>query len=469
VRPLGDKYWLGFRSPDASFVLPSITRYLVVGLINLSLVGPACVPLENAGGGTAATTDYYRPPLQTADVVYDETIRTVQCYVAAGDLSERLRPPVVPLSQDQPIRLEFDRIRVDPARLVVKLQLCNADWSPADLVDMQFMSEINEFYISEYYASSNTMVPYYHYRFTLPRVKLTGNYAVHVSDPDGRPLLTRRICVYENAVVLSFQQGLPPGGNSRQFQQLDFSIAYGAMPIVNPMQAIQVRLRQNNRWDNAKFSLQPTFIRELERRLDYQFFNFESAFPGSNEFRFFDSRSLRAGGFNIAVLDPTTNPRSVVLVPERARQSVSYEQYNDINGYFLTDSREYGSGDTNADYATTTFQFRPEPDTDSPIAGDVYVVGQMTDWQLRPEFKLTFDAANKIYTGSALLKQGYYNYLFGVKAPNKSVDFQVLEGSRFETENQYDIFVYYRAPGTRYDQIIGYQALGVNSRVPVRR
>ncbi len=430
------------------------------------------MPLETPGGsGSAATaTDYYRPPLQTADVVYDPSIRSVQCYAATGDIGERTTPPVVALSQEQPVVLEFDRIRTDPARLVVKLQLCNADWSVAQLVDMQFLSDINEFYISEYYASSNTKVPFYHYRFTLPRVKLTGNYAVHVSDPDGRPLLTRRVSVYENAVVVGLKEGLPPGGNSRQLQQVDFSIAYGALPLVNPVQAVQVLLRQNYRWDNAKTNLRPTFVREQERRLDYQFFNFENAFPAGNEFRFFDSRSLRTGGFNIAALDPAPDPRAVLLVPERRRQSISYEQYNDINGYFLTDNREYGNGDTNADYAATTFQLRYDPDTDDPVPpGDVYAVGQMTDWQLKPEFKLTYAADRKAYVGTALLKQGYYNYLLALAAPGKAVDYQYFEGSRFETENAYDIFVYYRAPGTRYDQIIGYQSLIINSRLPVRR
>ena len=286
----------------AAVLLSSFRRVLAraapsLPIFLLSLLAlPACVPLENAGGtANSATTDYYRPPLQTADVVYDDNIRTVQCYVATGDVAERLNPPVIPLTQEQPIRLEFDRIRTDPARLIAKLQLCNADWSVANLVDMQFLAEINEFYVGEYYSSSNTKVPYYHYRFTVPRVKLTGNYVVNISDPDGRPLLTRRFSVYQNAVVVELKQGLPPGGNSKQLQQVDFSVTYGALPLLNPVQTVQVRLRQNYRWDNARFSLAPTFVREYEKRLDYQYFNFENAFPAGPEFRYFDTRSLAGG------------------------------------------------------------------------------------------------------------------------------------------------------------------------------
>jgi Domain of unknown function (DUF5103) len=450
---------------------PSGAARLALSLCGLALWGlPSCVPLESGAGGTSSgssTTEYYRPPLQNADVVYDENIRSVQCYVVTGDVSERLNPPVTPITQDQPIRLEFDRIRTDPARLVVKLQLCNADWTPAQLVDQQFLFDFNEFYISEYYSSVNTKVPYYHYRFTLPKVKLTGNYVVHVSAPDGQPLLSRRVIVYENVVGINFRQGIPPGGNSRQLQQVDFDITYGQLQLVNPVQEVRVRLRQNYRWDNARYPIQPTFVREADRRLEYQLFNFENAFPALNEFRFFDSRSLRTGGFNIAALDPTTNPRSALLAPEKRRQSVSYEQYNDINGFFLTDNREYGNGDTDADYATTTFQLRAE----EAAPGEVYVVGQLTDWQLRPEYHLTYDATAQLYRGTALIKQGYYNYYFALRPTDgsKPVDYQYFEGSRFETENVYDMLVYYRAPGTRYDQIIGYQQITFNSRLPVRR
>ena len=39
-----------------------------------------------------------------------------------------------------------------------------------------------------------------------------------------------------------------------------------------------------------------------------------------------------------------------------------------------------------------------------------------------------------------------------------------FEGSHQETENQYDLLVYYRPPGTRADLLIGYQTVGVNNR-----
>jgi len=39
-----------------------------------------------------------------------------------------------------------------------------------------------------------------------------------------------------------------------------------------------------------------------------------------------------------------------------------------------------------------------------------------------------------------------------------------FEGSFNNTENRYDILVYYRPPGSRSDLLIGYQEVNVNSR-----
>jgi len=56
------------------------------------------------------------------------------------------------------------------------------------------------------------------------------------------------------------------------------------------------------------------------------------------------------------------------------------------------------------------------------------------------------------------LKQGYYNYTYAWKdfSDNK-IKTYTFEGSYHETENDYQIFVYYGKTIDRYDQLIGYQ------------
>lgn len=87
---------------------------------------------------------------------------------------------------------------------------------------------------------------------------------------------------------------------------------------------------------------------------------------------------------------------------------------------------------------------------------DVYVFGGLTDWQIKPEFKMTYNPATNAYVVKLNLKQGYYEYLYAALPHGKNViDFDETEGNWHETDNYYTILVYYRPFGGRYDQIIG--------------
>ncbi|SHL13807.1 type IX secretion system plug protein [Hymenobacter psychrotolerans] len=442
-------------------------------LLPLLLLAAACVPLGTpitdpnaarrpATTGQVASTEYYADKtLRYQDYVYDPNVRTVLCYVQSGTTNEIFTPPVVPLSQDQPIVLEFDLLGDQSQRLTAKLVHCDADWKPSILTDMQFLSEINDILITNYRTSVNTKVPYYHYSMRAPRVKLSGNYLLVVQGAGGTPLLSRRLLVYDNSVQISMKQGIPVGGQERYtLQQIDFGIRY-SMQLVNPAQEVKVVLRQNFRWDNAKYNLRPTFVRDIDRQLDYQYFNFENAFPALSEFRFFDLRTFRSIGIGVAGLNAEASPRQALLQPDASRNGQGYTQFEDINGQRVIESREYGNGATNADYLDVTFQLRAP----QPAAGPVYVLGALTDWQLKDEFRLTYDAEKQLYSGHALLKQGYYNFIYATQTPQGPNSVQ-WEGSHQETENQYDLLVYYRPPGTRADLLIGYQSIDFNSRRP---
>ncbi|GAB3326255.1 DUF5103 domain-containing protein [Hymenobacter humi] len=437
---------------------------------SLLLLATACVPLGTpitstspAATGTQKAPEYYADKtLRYQDYTYSPDVRSVQCYVATGQPNEVFQPPVVPLGRSQAITLEFDVLGEQSQRYTAKLIHCDANWQPSVLTDMQFLSEINEFLVTDYRVGINTKVPYFHYRLRAPGVKLSGNYLLVVQSPGSVPLVSRRLLVYENQVQVALKPGIVIGGAERYtLQQLDFGIGYSSVNLVNPMSEVKVVLRQNFRWDNAKYNLRPTFVRDAERRLEYQYFGFENAFPGLSEYRFFDTRSVQAAGIGVLRIDPQATPVAATLQPEASRAKQAYNQYQDANGQRVFESREFGNGDTNADYVDVTFQLKAE----QPAPGPVYVLGALTDWQLKDEFKLTYDEGKQLYTGHALLKQGYYNYSFAVGAARGAAPNEVyFEGSHQETENQYDLLVYYRPPGTRADLLIGYQTVGVNNR-----
>ncbi len=415
-----------------------------------------CVPVESSSTGTGASGT---AAIRFEDAVYNPDVRSVQFYALSNNVGDVLAPPVVSLEQSSALVLEFDRMTAPRGRAVVKLQHCDARWQPSQLQPLQFVQDYNEFYIQEVDPSGGTKVPYWHYSFRLPRVKLSGNYVMEVSEEGGSPLLTRRFVIYEQQVQVALRPVATPGAGDRyERQQLDFNILYGQYPLVNPSQEIKVVMRQNHRWDNVKYFTRPTFIQEAQRRLEYQLFDVEQAFLGLNEFRAIDTRSERFSGFGVERRDVSGSPDRVFAITGRSRAREVYSTQPDANGKFIFGSREYGNAPLNADYQQVTFSLHsPEP-----APGPVYVFGALSDWQLQEPFRMTYDAEKQLYTGTALLKQGYYNYYFAVKGANGQADARYFEGSHFSTENVYDVLVYYRPPGTRADLVIGYSTIQFN-------
>jgi hypothetical protein len=115
-------------------------------------------------------------------------------------------------------------------------------------------------------------------------------------------------------------------------------------------------------------------------------------------------------------------------------------------------------GNVEADYIDTYFSLN----LDAPPDGDVYVFGLLTDWEIRPEFKMEPDASGKKLKGHTKIKQGFYNYSYVLVNQGLKPDEIIYEGSYMQTENRYDILVYFRPVGARYDQVVGYKEIDYN-------
>ena len=72
---------------------------------------------------------------------------------------------------------------------------------------------------------------------------------------------------------------------------------------------------------------------------------------------------------------------------------------------------------------------------------------------------MEYDDVNREYHAALLLKQGYYSYEF---VQQDALTARTM-GSFFETENEYQVLVYYREQGARYDRLAGYSIVH-NSR-----
>jgi hypothetical protein len=85
----------------------------------------------------------------------------------------------------------------------------------------------------------------------------------------------------------------------------------------------------------------------------------------------------------------------------------------------------------------------------------VYVGGDLFYNSFTTNNLMQYDAEHKCYYLLAYLKQGGYNYLYYVKGSNRPVSLLQTEGSHWQTENEYCIWVYYRPFGARYDRLVG--------------
>lgn len=395
------------------------------------------------------------------DQTPDARIQTVLFYPVVEETPNVLGFPVLYLRKTGYLQLDFDELAESYNSFNFKLIHCNADWKQSILNDFEFLETFNEFTVDDYEISLNTRTPYVHYSIKVPQVKITGNYILKVyrNMNQNEVVLTRRFVVYDNGVGVKLDPKFPLDPALRNSgQQIDFDVSYGTYPIYNPREMVKVVLRQNGRWDNAKTDLVPQFLRSDQNLLEYHFFNNENVFPGLNEYRGFDIRSIRFRGQNMANTRFDNDGAQAWVLPDKSRNFRTMGAWIDANGRYVIENFETRRGYVEADYVDTWFTLDLESDPD----GEVYLFGQMTDWQIRPANKMERVGEKLQWKGHIRLKQGFYNYSYVVVKPGQKPNESTLEGSYAQTENIYDVLVYFRPIGGRYDQVIGYQMVDYN-------
>ena len=394
--------------------------------------------------------------LTFTDTSYEEEIRTVMLYPGAPGSGNNLRSAVAPLD-NQNLVLEFDDLRAERSNYYVKLIHCNKDWSKSALMDLDFLNDYNEFPINEYDLSSNVSIAYVHYSFAVPTIKVPGNYLL-VAYRNGDKediLLSRRFMIFSKQVAI-FQDDLSQGSGRlwATNQQLNFKVNYSRVDLINPMESVHAVIRQNQRWDNLRQDVKPSFIREDKRELEYRFFDQDNQFMAGNEFRFVDFRSLNYPGQNTARMDRSKRPFHLFVQTDKSREDQAYALYQDLNGNFVIENQDYRNAALSGDYLFVTFTLAVPP-----LNGEIYVLGAMNNWAKSDESKMNYRKDQHVYEATLLLKQGLYNYQYWVESP-KGNGFQI-EGSHFETENIYEVFIYYRPFRPNADLLVGYELVQV--------
>ena len=386
-------------------------------------------------------------------VVIDRDITTVQLFLAGAPLTM----PIVELNAaNNTLWLQFDHLGPDVKDYLYTIVHCESDWSESDLQDNDYIDGYAEDRIQDYENSINTLTVYTHYRLPLPNRNMrwtkSGNYLLKIfdNDDDHRLVIVRRFMVVEAAWLTEAQLVRPAEVQKMNtHHEIDFSVNPRGSRVTNPRNDVKAYVLQNGRWDNAIGPLENNFVRGDALVFDFQD---KIVFPAGNEWRFFDMRSLAYRGERVRNISELTNYYEVTLIPDDVRNGRGYLYQGDINGRFSVENTNYNQGLDQCDYAEVLFSIqRNLPEQDA----DVYVFGELSDWELKPEFKMRYDQEAKVYYCAPFLKQGFYNYQYQViDRHSGEPDEDGFEGNWYETGNLYTILVYYHPYGDRYDRLM---------------
>ncbi|MEP0366942.1 MAG: type IX secretion system plug protein domain-containing protein [Cyclobacteriaceae bacterium] len=425
-------------------------KYRLLSLFSLSvLILTSCVPVS--------TTSYNAgKKLLFDNVDCEDNVGMVQLFPFSQNLQSELENPVLEVGNENGFLLQFDLFEENYSSLNVRYIHCNKDWTPSGLSDIRFLNEYNSFAINNYQYSSNTRKKYVQYAVQLPSPHISGNYLVVVSNSNSNDdiIFSRRALVYDRTANAQGDIQMSSSVKERKTnQQVAFSVNYSGLNNVNPLRDIYVVLLQNHNWDVALKELKPTLVRHDESYLEFHHFNSENNFPGANEFRYFDLRSIDFKGMNVANVKKEEGRVLAFLGTDKPRGSLAYSQLiQDLNGkYFLVNS-DPGDSQLQSEYVDVYFELKSDK-----IAGEVFVTGRFNNWTRTPENRMIYAPERNSYRGKVLLKQGYYDYRYWVESPSLKPGY--FEGNYFQTTNDYEILVYYRDPINNFDELIGYKSI----------
>jgi hypothetical protein len=374
--------------------------------------------------------------------------------------------PMMSLNSPGYFILSFDDLEAYTKDFSYKIIHCDAHWQPSEELDpMDYIDgfQENRFYDSE--SSFSTRVPYTHYEVKIPNddVKWTksGNYLLKVyrENDENDLIITRRFMIVDTklkVVPKMRSAAMPP--NSSSHQELSFTIQHTGIRIGNVEEQINVAILQNGRWDNCIQNPEASYIKEEE--IGYNMLG-DILFPGHKEFRPLDLRSFKFRTLQVERMEQYQDGFELWLFEDNIRSNQPHVFTHDLNGNFFLQTHEERSAQLEGEYGQVNFSLKSL----SPLDGAVYLLGGFNNFCATEAFKMQYNPQRRGYELSTPLKNGFYDYCYGlVQEGSKKIDLKRIEGSSFETENDYLFLVYFKAFGGLYDQLVAIQKLNTRPK-----
>ncbi len=388
--------------------------------------------------------------------VYSTAIKTVEFY----NTKKQGSFPIIALQSGEQVLLAFDDLRGSSRNYYYTIEHCDGKWNSSNLSSSEYLKSFSDDRITDYTYSSSTIQKYTHYELKLPNdiiaPKIAGNYILKVYEDDdqSKMILTRRLYVVGTRVSVAADIVASNDPSLRQTnQKINFQVNCGGLPVQNPNADIRVLIMQNGRAETGIWNTAPSTIRG--QQLVYNDYS-TNDFPARNEFRHFDTRSLKLNSDRVSHIYHDT-AYTVVLLGDPLRDQTTYSFQYDNDGNFFVLNQDGNDPRRDADYAHMYFSLAANK-TDKE--GAAYIVGKFNDYKIDERSKMDYEPVKGRFYTNLFLKQGVYDYEYiWVDSKTGTADDVPIEGTHFDTENDYQLLVYYRPPSARWEELVGYRLL----------
>lgn len=390
---------------------------------------------------------------QIQSKIFEKHVGIHSVYIAGKQENEIIKQnPVIPIEKQSNWFIRFDDLDISYKNYFLRIVHCDKNWIPSNLNEIEYLQDFNDMPIRNYKNSNGTKVPYNHYETELPKGKLSGNYvAILYANRNKRDTVfaIRYSLVNQLSTIFSKISFANQNEFRKSHQEIQLGFTYNDQLIINDESNLKVVFRKVNENENLLPNLPRPIHSVQDRAFTYQFFGTEGLIKGGNEYRIIDLRSAQQKLSFVNTINQQNEITQIQTFPESPQGYFSYTNRNDINGGYILSNYENPYSILFADYIKCLFQLKSRPITE----GNVYLKGGFSNLLLSKNLQLVYNFEKGIYEKELLLKQGIYNYKFD---GNKEVN-DFLEGNYSQTENEYEILIYFQQPGTRYDALIGFQ------------
>ena len=350
--------------------------------------------------------------------------------------------------------LSFDILSGLEHDLYYVIEHCDFNWEKSQLIKSEYIQGFDDVKIDNYSSSFNTYQIYTNYNISFPNsntsFKKSGNYIIKIIDEYGDEIFRRKFILYENLVTVQTEIK-----RSREIefinekQVVNFEINPINIQLNNPGKTVKVKVFKNNELNYSVDNIKPQY--NMGRKLIYKY-DKELSFWGGNEYLFFENKFVRNTSINIRGFD-LEDIYSNFLFEDFSRKNRKYTYNPDINGGFLFNVNNSSNAEFEADYVNIHFYLQKPQAFD--LENKIYVVGDFNNYQISDEYLMEYNSRYNLFELVLKLKQGFYNYKYIAVNQEKKIIHGEISGNFDETENEYNVIVYYRNYGERFDRVVG--------------